>query len=136
MKRLLLLALPLMAGCSAWNEAQLGLVTQARKGMALVAQADAQRDTVAMELAKLRRQRLDEAFDADVRTRELLDADWVIDTRKAYGAALDAYAKAQASDDANSQRRRENLAAIDASLERLQWLISVQAKFNILENQP
>ena len=136
MKRVLLLALPLLAGCATWNDAQLGLLAQARKGVTLVATSDAQRDGAALELARLRRQRLDEAFDADVRARELIDAEWVIDARKAYAIALDAYAKAQANDEANSQRRRDNLASIDAALKRMQWLISIQSKFNILENQP
>lgn len=135
MKRLLLLVLPASAGCAAFNDAQLNLTTQARHGIALVAKSDERRDTAITELARLRRQRLDDAFDADVRERETLDPEWIIDARKAYASALDAYAKAQATDEANAAQRRRNLESIDAALQRLQWLQSVQSKFNLLETE-
>ena len=136
MKRVIVLGLSVLAGCSALNDAQLNLTTQARHGLVLIAQADEQRDAAIAELARLRRQRLDEAFDADVRERETLDPEWVIDARKGYAAALDAYAKAQATDEANSAQRHRNLESIDAALGRLQWLQSIQSKFKLLENEP
>jgi len=52
------------------------------------------------QLSQLKRQRLDQAFDEDVRlcaTQETLDPDWVIEARKAYASAIDAYAKTQAA---------------------------------------
>ena len=135
MKRLLLLVLPAFAGCAAFNDAQLNLTTQARHGIALVAKSDQQRDAAVIELARLRRQRLDDAFDQDVRERETLDPEWIIDARKAYASALDAYAKVQAADEANAAQRRRNLESIDAALARLQWLQSIQSKFNLLETE-
>ena len=135
MKRLILLALPALAGCAPFHDAQMDLTTQARRGIELVARSDAQREAAIAELARLRRQRLDEAFDQEVRERELLDAEWVIEARKAYAVALDAYAKAQAADEANAAQRRRNLESIDAALERLQWLLSIQSKFNLLETE-
>jgi hypothetical protein len=126
------------AGCTTFTRAQMDLVDQARRGVTIVAQADQDRDRDVADLAKLRRQRLDAAFDDDVRTRstqEALDADWVIDARKAYAAGLDAYAKTQAASERNSDVRKRNLAAIDAALDRLHWMQSVQMKFNLLPDE-
>ena len=84
-----------------------------------------------MEGFEAGRSAVDEAFDADVREREKdssIDGDWVIDARRAYSVALDAYAKSQAADDAASAARKRNLAAIDAALERLEYLQSVQLR--------
>ena len=131
MRRLILLTLLSIAGCSSWTAAQIELVTQARRGIALIRQDDQRRNRIADELNRLRRQRLDEAFDSDVREREKdapIDGDWVIEARRAYAVALDAYAKTRAADDAADAARTRNLAAIDAALGRLQYLQSVQQK--------
>ena len=134
----LLVALPASAGCAKWTQTQIALVDQARKGVSFVAQNDTDRDHATAQLAILRRQRLDQAFDEDVRlraTQESLDADWVIDARKAYATALDVYAKTQAADERAASVRRQNLDAIDAALARLQWLQSVQLKLDPLPQQ-
>ena len=131
------------AGCAPFTQAQIDLVTQARRGVAMVGQHDAACDRSIDELASLRRQRLDDAFDQDVRERamnEPLDPQWVIEARRAYTVALDAYAKAQATDERVAAERRRTLAAIDAALERLQWLQSIQLKLDFIselrEEQP
>ena len=118
-------------GCAPFTQAQMDLAEQARRGVARVAAHDAQRDGVWMELARLQRQRLDEAFDRDVRERamsEALDAEWIIEARQAYAVGIDAFAKAQAAHERSTARRRETLAAIDSALERLQWLQSIQMR--------
>jgi hypothetical protein len=135
MKLVFLLSLPLFAGCARWTQTQIALVDQARKGVSLVARNDADRDRAVAQLGQLRRERLDNAFDADVRlraTQESLDADWVIEARKAYATAIDAYAKAQSANERAAEGRKRNLAAIDAALQRLRWLQSVQLKLNLL----
>lgn len=131
------------SGCAPFTQAQIDLVTQARRGVAIVAQHDAARDRSIAELASLRRQRLDDAFDQDVRERamnDLLDPEWVIEARRAYAVALDAYAKGQAADVRVAAERRRTLAAIDAALQRLQWLQSIQLKLDftseLREEQP
>jgi len=131
------------SGCAPFTQAQIDLVTQARRGVAMVAQHESQRDRTVAELASLRRQRLDDAFDRDVRERSMnepLDPEWVIEARRAYAVALDAYAKAQASDQRAAAERRETLSAIDAALQRLQWLQSIQSKLDftseLREDQP
>ena len=138
MKVALFLALPVLAGCAKWTQTQMALVDQARKGITLVAQNDADRDRAIEQLSKLKRQRLDQAFDEDVRlraTQESLDPDWVIEARKAYASAIDVYAKTQATAERASEVRKENLAAIDVALARLQWLQSVQLKLDPLPQQ-
>lgn len=138
MRYLMLLTLPALAGCANFTRAQLDLVEQTRRGIELVSQDDAQRGRAAAELAKLRRQRLDEAFDEDVRvraTQESLDPDWVIEARNAYAVALDAYAKAQAADEQASQQRARNLSAMNSALDRLRWMLSVQLKVHALPEE-
>jgi len=128
MKTTLMMLLLCGGGCTKWTAAQMDLVTQARHGIALIGQGDQQRAAAVEELNKLRRERLDEAFDADVRERESLDADWVIDARKAYATAIDALARQSASIAATEEVRRRNLGDVDAALARLQWLQSIQLK--------
>src|SRR5687767_4273489 len=99
-------------GCATFTRAEMDLVAQARRGVDLVAQHEDQRDRAVAELARLRRGKLDEAFDADVRdraTQETLDPDWVIEARRAYSVAIDAYAKAQAANERSAQVRKQNL---------------------------
>ena len=135
---MLLLALPALAGCAKFTETQMALVDQARRGVAFVAQGDDAHERAFAQLAELRRQRLDRAFDEDVRlraTQESLDPDWVIDARKAYAAAIDAYAKTQAADERAAVERQRNLQAIDAALTRLQWLQSLQLKLSLLPDE-
>jgi len=127
-----LLLLFSLTGCAQWNAAQMGLVTQAQRGIANVEKRSDGREEVTQQLAKLRRQRLDDAFDQDVRERPGLDADWVIEHRKAYCAALDAYARQQQSEEAAIVAEKRDLEAVGLALQRLAWLQSIQNKFDIL----
>ena len=133
MRLILLLALLSLTGCAPFTRAEIELVTQARRGIEFVAQHDEQRDRAVEELARLRREKLDQAFDDDVRDRavqETLDPEWVIEARCAYAVALDAFAKAQAANERAAQVRKQNLAAINAALDRLQWMQSVRLKLD------
>lgn len=130
MSRIIVLAWLLVgvAGCAPYVQVQMDLVEQARKGVELAGEAQASHRQVASQLRALQRDRVDEAFDADVRQRSRLDADWVIEHRRAYAAALDALAKQeQASADAD-RVARENLQATDAALKQLHWLQSLQLR--------
>jgi hypothetical protein len=121
------------SGCATFTRAEIDLVTQTRRGIALIAQHDVDRDRAVLELARLRREKLDDAFDADARDRadqESLDADWVIEARRAYAVAIDAYAKAQAANERSAQVRKQNLTAIIAALDRLQWMQSLRLKLD------
>ena len=129
----LALASAFLCGCATYTRAEIDLVTQARRGVELVARQDDQRDRAMGELTRLRREKLDEAFDADVRERaahETLDPDWVIEARRAYAVGIDAYAKAQAANERAALVRRQNLAAINAALDRLNWMQSVRLRLD------
>lgn len=129
----LTLASGFVCGCGTFTRAEMDLVTQARRGIERVAQHDEQRDRAVAELARLRREQLDDAFDADLRDRaaeEPIDADWVIEARRAYALAIDLHAKAQAANERAATVRRQNLAAVNAALDRLQWLQSVRLKLD------
>jgi hypothetical protein len=137
MKRFLPVALALAAGCSTYTQAEIALVRQARNGVDLIAKQDGQRAAAFREAAKLRREKLDAAFDADVQlrsTRETLDPDWVVEARKAYALAIDAYATARVADDQANESRRRNLAAIHAALARLEWMQSVRHRFDLFND--
>jgi len=110
-------------------DAQTNLVAQARRGIDLAQSNQANFAAVHDELARLKRQRLDDAFDADVRERDEqaeLTAEWVIAHRAAYAAGLEAYAKQDQALRASDAIGRRNLQAVDAALERLQFLQSIQ----------
>ena len=123
----------MLSGCAPFTRAQMELVTQARKGVAGIAKRADERAASVRELAAVKRQRLDEAFDADVRGQDVLDANWVIDHRKAYEVGVDAYAKQQAAEDAAALAEKRDLEAVDTALQRLYWLQSVQVKFDFVE---
>ena len=134
MKRILLSTciVAFVGGCAPLMEAQSNLVVHARRGID-VAQANQATFTVVHdELERLKRQRLDDAFDADVRERDEkgeLTAEWVIAHRAAYAAGLEAYAKQDQALRASDAIGRRNLQAVDAALERLQFLQSIQNRW-------
>jgi hypothetical protein len=131
-KFLFLLAVATAAGCQPYVAAQMDLVTQARRGVALTQKSFDERSRTVADALSLRRRLLDEAFDDDVRQRspDALTPAWVIEHRKAYAAGLDALnTQAVASRDADAADRR-NLAAVDDALKQLAWLASVQLKWS------
>ncbi|HEV8292770.1 MAG TPA: hypothetical protein VGP94_12640 [Tepidisphaeraceae bacterium] len=112
-------------GCNTLTNAQLNLVEQARRGLDLEKHSAAQRADFVEKYYQLQRDRLDAAFDADVRETNLFSKDWVIEHRKAYSAALDAiHAQQSKSVEAEATAAR-NLAAVDAALDRLRTLLSI-----------
>ncbi len=118
-------------GCSNYTQVQMDLVTQARRGVALAAQTQINQSASVAELARMRRQRLDAAFDADVIDQGVdLNAEWVIEARKAYGTVLDAYAKERSATTQAEAAARRNLDDIDAALARVQSLQATQLKLS------
>jgi hypothetical protein len=118
----------LLGGCSAYSEAQLNLVRQAQRGVELAAAHQDEQAALVEELHRLRRARLDEAFDRDVVERAALEAEWVLEHRRGYAAAMEVLWQArQASVDAD-RVARANLAATDAALDRLDEMLQVQRR--------
>ena len=125
---LLLVNGALCAGCGSFAGAQLQLVQQARKGLELENQNAAERREFVSKYYAIQRDRLDAAFDADVRESNSLSSDWVIEHRKAYSAALDAINRQQNNAAGNEATAARNRAAIDLALERLESLISIELR--------
>lgn len=121
----------LAVGCAPLATARMGLVDQARSGLAKVGAARVERTALVEELSKLRHDRLDEAFDADVRDRGSLSADWVIEHRRAYGAGLAALAESDAASRAADAATESNLSAIDAALGRIKWLDEMESRYSV-----
>ena len=120
-----------LAGCRAYTGAEVALVEQARKGVALASGREAGHRELLDQLTKAERQRLDAAFDADVRGEGTITADWVIESRRAYEAALDAIEKRRAAAEGAGDVAKSNLEATDRALERLRWMLSVQGQYSI-----
>lgn len=137
MFRILPFILFLIAGCAPYADAQLALITQARRGLELVEQSHAERGLLIAHYQQVQRHQLDDAFDDDVRQRESLDGDWVIEHRRAYAAALDALsAQRTATRDADAAAAA-NLQAISQSLDRLESLVSLPSRIlSELESRP
>lgn len=137
MFRPILLLFLLLAGCAPYTDAQLALITHARRGVELVDQAQHERGQLVEQYHRLQRRHLDDAFDDDVRERASLDPAWVIEHRRAYAMALDALAAQQAASRDAAAATAGNLRAIEQSLERLESLVSLPTRLLAdLETRP
>ncbi|HEY7117734.1 MAG TPA: hypothetical protein VH475_14190 [Tepidisphaeraceae bacterium] len=131
MKWLCLVFMTLIAcGCSSYTAAEIGLVGQARKGVAVWAGRESARDGEVKQSFEVRRKALDEAFDADVKRQAAsgLDADWVIEARKAYAVGLAALAESESAALASNDAARRDAAATDDALAKLALLLSIQSE--------
>src|SRR5437016_5994953 len=130
--RYALLLLLFCSGCAPFTQVQIDLVDQASRGIGMTRKALDERLQLVERLHELQRKRIDEAFDADVRTHQHLDGEWVIEHRRAYAAALDALAVQQlASQEAETSDRR-TLDAVEQALAQLRALQSIQLKWSHL----
>jgi hypothetical protein len=131
MKRWVILLVLLACGCAPYTQVQMRLVEEARKGVALCGESAAGREAMVQRLHELQRARLDEAFDADVAERPAMTTEWVREHRKAYAAAIETLAAQKQRLNEAAEVERRNLKAIDAALVRLEWLQSIQLKWNL-----
>jgi hypothetical protein len=114
-----------LAGCSPYAQVQMALVDQSRKGIENARATQASYVDVVDQLHALQRQRLDDAFDADAQATPNLDAQWVIDARRVYAAAIDAMAERRFAAKQSATVAQRNLDAVDQALQRLKWLQAV-----------
>jgi hypothetical protein len=115
-----------LSGCGPYTRAEIGLVDQARRGVALCQRRAPAREEVVEKLYELRGRMLDEAFDADVREQPALSAGWVVEHRRAYAAALAAIREEREKLRAAEEADRRNLGAVDAVLVRLRWMQEIE----------
>jgi hypothetical protein len=123
-----MIAMLMLAGCAPHTRVQIGLVEQARRGVALWQQREAERESSAKAEFNRRRAELGRAFDDDARERAPgdLSADWVIEARKAYAAGLDVIARAESAAMSANETARRNADATDQALQKLLWLESIE----------
>lgn len=131
--RCLLLLVPLATGCAAYTQSKIELTEQVRRGVELTRQATATRQRVIDRLNDLQLERLDTAFDADVRSRPQLEPEWVIDHRKAYAFARDAVVNQRHTLRREQETIETNLNLMDRALQELQLMHQLESKLNVPE---
>lgn len=120
-----------VAGCSPYVQIKADLVTQSRRGAELVRESTDQRQKLIDQFIALRRAQLDQAFDADVRQRDSLDAEWVITARKAYAIGLDSIHAQQTATAKAHETTSSNLTDIDRALQQLQLLHDIEQRLSL-----
>src|SRR5688500_15727577 len=130
----MMVVLALLAGCAPYTRVQIGLAEQARRGVAMWQQREAERGSVVRAEFAQRRAELARAFDDDVRERPAgeLSPQWVIEARKAYAAGLDVIARAESSAVAANETARRNAEATDQALQKLLWLESMELEMGAM----
>ena len=124
----MMMVFALLVGCAPYTRVQIGLVEQARRGVAMWQQREAERDSAVRAEFDRRRAELGRAFDDDVRERPAgeLSPQWVIEARKAYAAGLDVIGRAESAAAAANETARRNAEATDQALQKLLWLESME----------
>lgn len=112
----------LSAGCTSPPSVAplLRLAHEAIREEARLVEADAERDRLATE-ATMRS--LDAGYDADLRERESLSAEWVAEATRAYVLAREAVLRHEAEQAQTRARRADNLAAAAEATERAAALL-------------
>lgn len=118
-------------GCSPYVQIKSDLVTQSRRGVELVRESTVQRQKLIDQYIALRRSQLNQAFDADVRQRESLDAEWVIAARRAYAIGLDSIHAQQTATAKSHETVANNLTDIDRALQQLQLLHDIEQRLSL-----
>jgi hypothetical protein len=126
-----------VSGCTAYTQTEIDLTGQARRGLTLIRAAQADHVAVVGRLNTSQRQRLDDAFDDDVRETADLSPDWVIDHRKAYGTGIDALQLQKSASVQAAETASRNVDAIEAALTQLERLQRSRIKLeSTFTNQP
>src|SRR5262245_15245055 len=105
-----------IAGCAQYAQVKTDLIDQARRGVQMTSASLHERSLLIAKYHAQQRKLLDDAFDEDVRARDALSADWIIEHRLAYAAGLDALAAARRASDEASVSDQRTLDAIHKSL--------------------
>lgn len=137
MKMLILPVACCLTGCAQFAKLQTDLTEQARKGVVMLGQSSAQKDQIIQRYHTLLRKQLDDAFDQDATEQSSLTAEWVIEARRAYAAALDHLAKQKQSSQQAIESDHRTAQAADLALQRLQWLQQIQSEWlNLFQEKP
>jgi hypothetical protein len=126
MKRFIVLVALVACGCAPYAQVQIDLLKQVDAGLAQTQTSLDQSSQMIAAYHDLRRKQLDEAFDLDVRERDSLNTEWIIEHRKAYAAAIDLLASARHRSERASEVDRQNLASLRDAISRIAWLQNLQ----------
>lgn len=126
---LLLLLFSSLCGCVEVIDAQSALIQQSRRGLSLVRTSVESRQETIESLLSRQREKLDEAFDADVIQQTTLSPGWVVEARQVYAAALDALMRRDASIRRAFETDIDNLRAIDEALAEVDRLNQAQLQW-------
>ncbi len=126
----------MLGGCGSYTQSRIELLAQAQRGVNLVAEASTDRAAWIEQQHDQQQRRLDDAFDQDVRARQVLTADWVIEHRRAYTLAGRAMQmQAQASAEA-SRAIDQNLRATAQAIEQVRHMLTTEQMIpDLLENR-
>ena len=117
----------LVPGCSSAINAELTLIDQSKRALALVDQSLKDHQAIADREIADRRAQLDAAFDADAAAHvNELSTEWVTDARKAYGDAVDALNDAKAKSREAADIDQQNLSAVNDAMNELTTLNRAQ----------
>lgn len=133
MRCAILIVIASCAGCASYTQTKIDLTAQIRSGIESTRQATVLQHQVLDALAEAQIGRLDAAFDADVKSRDTISADWVIAHRKAYIAARDAMHEHRESLGASQARLESNLQSIDLALGQLQRIHAMEQQVRLPE---
>jgi hypothetical protein len=112
-----------LSGCTPAIDAELGLIEQSRRGLALIRESADARQQVVDAYFALRRQQLDEAFDDDLKINDgSLTTIWVQQARQAYALGLEAIASAEVASRDAARTSADNTAAVELCLDELKAL--------------
>lgn len=118
-----LVLLLLVGGCLPVADTQRALLTQVERGVSSLAGSIDERQRLhELEQARVRA-RLDDAFDADLRSQPTWSVEDVIEARRAYAAAIDAIHDVAVRTRDALDADRANLRATRAALARLRSLV-------------
>jgi hypothetical protein len=116
------------SGCASYTASQVQLAQQARKGVAIWSAREAQRDDDVQRIYAAKRQALDDAFDKDVHQQTgPIDAQWVIESRRAYAAGLASIQQQESAALAANAAAKNDATATDIALVKLLRLLSIQS---------
>lgn len=128
MRMIVALLIAMVVGGCAVPEAQIKLADQAMAGLELCQASLRQHDELLESSQESQRRRLDDAFDVDVRSEEVLSADWVIEHRRIYSAGIDALANQRQEVRDRATADQANIVAVQAAVERIKALAERQRK--------
>lgn len=126
------------SGCAPYLTLKRDLLEKTDLAVASLEQSSADRRLLIDELRQARIDRLNEAFDADVRNQTAPSHAWIIDHRRAYAVGIQAIERSIRQSERSLDADQANARAARAAILQLRTLHDREASFinSISDNQP